>query len=189
MNSFDVAINYVLANECDSEDMDKVSSNPNDLGGTTKYGISLRFMRSLSAEKLKTYGVFVHGEAVEQDIIDLSLESAKAIYQGEFWDHAPFFKINTQASVNYIFDCAVNLGISPAIKIAQRACWSVMHTHGLLADDGILGNETLDQINQSGTYLVIAMRSERASYYRMIVEHNASQIDFLPGWLNRAYKA
>ena len=185
MNSFEVALAYMLENETRADKPDEVVKLEHDAGGTTKFGISLRFLRSISPEKLRIYGVYSDDE---QTIIDLCMAQAKAIYRGEFWNQAPFGKINTQASASYIFDCAVNLGISPAIKIAQRACWSIMGCRGSLEDDGIMGNHTLDVINQCGTYLIHALRSERAGYYRGIVDRNTAQSVFLEGWLNRAYR-
>lgn len=186
MNNFDVAFNYLLKNECNG---DEVSNNPNDHGGVTKYGISLRFLKSLSTERLRGYGIFVGDSGADSDdIVNLDLDKAKAIYKAEFWSQANFDKINTQSVCSYIFDMAVNMGIAPAIKCAQRACWSVMLSRGTLQDDGIIGSMTLDQINQAGTYLLYPMRSERAAYYRMIVEHNPAQREFLEGWLNRSYR-
>lgn len=186
MLSFDIAINYVLKNECNG---DEVSNNPNDNGGITKYGISLRFLKSLTTERLREYGIFVgDGGPDSGDIVNLDIDKAKAVYKGEFWSQARFDKINTQSVCNYIFDMAINMGIAPAIKCAQRACWSVMLSRNVLHDDGIMGSMTLDQINQSGTYLLYTMRSERAAYYRMIVENNPAQREFLEGWLNRAYR-
>lgn len=185
MHSFNMAFEYMLKNECNG---DEIVKQEKDTGGMTKYGISLRFLKSLTPENLKKYEIFVHEIATEEDIAGLTLEQAKALYKGEFWDQAPFRKINTQSSINYIFDMAVNMGIAPAVKCAQRACWAVMGSRSFLVDDGIMGNATLDQINQSGTYLLYAMRAERANYYRMVVERNVNQAEFLEGWLNRTYR-
>lgn len=180
---FDSAFEYVIEKEC-GNDRDKVTCHHNDKGGMTKYGISFRFLNSIADPK--KYGFF--GEIwLEDDLILLTIQQAKAIYKGEFWDHAPFEKINVEAVRNYIFDIAVNSGIAPAIKCAQRACWAVQGSRHILVDDGILGNDTLSYINKCGTDILYALRSERAGYYRLIVEKNESQKDFIEGWLNRAY--
>jgi lysozyme family protein len=184
MNAFDIAFKYVLSNETNKNDPDEVIDNPRDPGGMTKYGISLRFLRSIDMDRLRNYCIY---STDPSDLINLSLDQAKALYKGEFWDHAPFHDISNQNAVNFIFDMAVNMGISPAIKCAQRACWSVMKKRGIIEDDGILGNETLSLINQCGVYLLPAMRSERAGYYKIIVEHNPAQKEFIDGWLNRSY--
>lgn len=184
--TFDAAFNYVIANETPKDNIHEVSNNPNDIGGTTKYGVSLRFLKSLSVEKLREYGIFVE-EVTEQDITNLTVEQAKSIYKGEFWDHLPFDKINVDGIRNYIFDMAVNMGLAPAVKCAQRACWALGY-YGALTDDGIMGHNTLYAISNVGTDLIYPLRAERANYYRMIVERNPAQSVFLEGWFNRTYR-
>lgn len=177
--SFEHAICFALQNEKGIED------RPNDKGGITNFGISLRFLKSISSENLKNYGIF--DEVTEETIRSLDLERVKKIYYDEFWIHAPFDKIMIQEQVNYIFDMAINMGISPAIKCVQRACWSVRRKRDIV-DDGILGENTIKAINMCGFLLMSALRSERAGFYRLIVQTEVDQKDFLNGWLNRAYE-
>jgi lysozyme family protein len=186
MSNFASALDYVLGNECNPHNIDEVTSNPNDAGGLTKYGVSLRFIRSLEIEKLHSYGIY---STEVDDIINLTMEQAINIYKGEFWDSAQFQYILNQDNCNYIFDMAVNMGLAPAIKCAQRSCWSVMKKRAIIEDDGILGDQTIAVINTCGIYLLPAMRSERAGYYKLLVEHNPSQASNLQGWLNRTYGA
>lgn len=175
---FDQAVEYVLSRE------GGLSENPKDSGGTTNFGISLRFLKSI--ENVKKYGVF--GDILEEDDIrHLTRDQAKALYKGEFWDHAPFEKLHSQNIANYLFDAAVNMGIAPAIKCAQRSCWAILKKKNVVVDDGILGNQTIDSINHCGFYLLPVLRAERAAYYRSIVASNPDQKVFLEGWLNRAY--
>lgn len=179
MVNYDVAFQVVLKNEGELEE------NPKDPGGITKYGISLRFLRNIPQEKLKTYGIF--DSPNENTIKDLTIDQVRRIYLEEFWKVAPFEKINNQQVVNYIFDMAIDMGISPAIKCAQRACWAIMKKKDNPIDDGVLGNATLDVINKCGIWIISAMRSERAGYYRLTAEHNTEDKEFLNGWLGRAY--
>lgn len=174
---FYFAVEYVLSKEGGLVD------NPHDPGGITNFGISLRFLKSMPIERLKTYGIF---SAEPHDIIKMTKEQAKSIYKGEFWEHSKFDNIDDQDCCDFIFDMAVNMGISPAIKCAQRACWASARKKDTIKDDGILGEETLNLINYYGLHLISAMRSERAGYYRLIAEDKNLK-EFLNGWLNRAY--
>lgn len=182
MADFFEAVTYLLNNEGGLE------QNSNDSGGVTNYGISLRFLQSLSnSKKYLVFSEKINGE----DIKNLTIEQAKSIYYGEFWLHAPFEKIINQDLCNYIFDMAVNMGISPAIKCLQRACWAVMHDMYILVDDGILGEKTLHIVNDFlGKFpeLLSALRAERARYYRAIVASRPEQKIFLKGWLARTYR-
>ncbi|MFA6080742.1 MAG: glycosyl hydrolase 108 family protein [Candidatus Gracilibacteria bacterium] len=180
MASFDEAVNYLLRNE------GGLSESPYDHGGTTHFGISLRFLRNVLPENLRRYGIF--GEVTEQTIRELTVDQAKLIYKGEFWEHAAFDKINNQDICNYIFDMSVNMGIAPAIKCAQRACWAVKRRREIL-DDGLLGDKTLNAIKMCDFMLLPAMRSERAGYYRIIAAKDYDQERYIDGWLNRAYES
>lgn len=178
MGEFNSAVVYVLQNE------GGLQEDPKDSGGITNYGISLRFLRSIKDSK--KYGI--NAETINSETIkELTLDQAKSIYKQEFWDHAPFERINNQNNCNFIFDMAVNMGISPAIKCAQRSCWAVLKQRNILVDDGILGNQTIELMNRCSIYLLAAMRSERAGDYRLIAEKNPNDKEYLNGWLNRSY--
>lgn len=180
---FDTAVSHVLENE------GELVMNPKDPGGTTKFGISLRLLKSLDADKLKVYSIFEVPD--DQAIKDLSRDQAIKIYHDEFWALAPFECINNKYLRNYLFDTAVNLGISPAIKCLQRACWAVFRNRSMLHDDGILGPKTLRLVNELGDYsaeVLSAMRSERSGDYRVIVAVHPEQKEFMHGWLDRSYE-
>lgn len=178
-SSFDLAVAYVLRKE------GLLADNKADPGGITMRGISLRLLQSLDQDTLKGCGIEFPVD--RQTIIALSEDQAKSVYKTVFWDHTRFDKIISQNNCNYIFDMAVNMGIAPAIKCAQRATWAVTHQYRVIVDDGILGNDTLALINQCGIYLLPAMCSERAGFYRLIAHENPSNKEFIEGWLRRAY--
>lgn len=184
MSGFDEAVNYILGNEGGLEG----DNDDRDPGGISNRGISLRLLRSLSADLLRKYGIAGTPATINADTIrDLTLDQAKAVYKGEFWARAPFGAINNQDNCNYIFDMSINQGIAPAIKCAQRACWSVQGIINVTMDDGVLGEDTIDLINRNSVYLLPAMRSERAGDYRMLAVMNPIEKEFLNGWLSRAY--
>lgn len=180
MISFDEAVEYVLRNEGGLVD------DPTDRGGVTKYGISLRFLKSLGL----SYDFNQDGIINEKEIIKLTLEQAKSIYKHEFWDDK-FEQINEQRIVNYLFDMHINMGREQSVKIVQRALWACGLSRTAIKDDGILGFNTIKAINDTiRTFdaLLPAMRSERASVFRIIVCKKPEQQKFLNGWLNRAYE-
>lgn len=179
MNDFECAVNNLLRIE------GGISENPNDHGGITNGGISLRFLRSINSRDLKEYGICE--EPNEDTIRNLSIDQMKIIYQKQFWNHAPFTQIINQEFGNYIFQMSVNIGISPMTKCVQRACWAILKRWESLPDDGIMGNKTIAAINQCGFMLMPALRAECAAHYRAIVAKDATQQQFFKGWLNRAY--
>lgn len=181
MSNFDLAVAYILKNE------GLLSENPHDKGGITKYGISLRLLKSLDPDILKQAGIF--DLTIDEDTIrHLTLDQAKAIYRLVFWDVAPFARINNQAICNYVFDIAVNMGISPAIKCVQRALWAKFKDRHVVLEDGILGNHTLSLLSTCDLNFISIVRSERAGEYRLIAQNDPIQTSNLNGWLNRAYE-
>jgi lysozyme family protein len=180
MTLFEPAFKYVLLREGGIEE------NPNDPGGITNYGISFRTLKETPQERLRLYSIPIY--VTTDTIRDLTLEQAHAFYKGEYWSHAPFEKIKSQDVVNYLFDACVNMGISPGIKCVQRAYWAVVRNRHALLDDGILGLMTLEAINSvSSTFLLAAMRSERAGICRLRAELNADNKSALDEWLERSY--
>jgi lysozyme family protein len=180
MSDFNTAIAYVLRNEKGFID------NAYDKGKSTNFGISFRFLKSLPADSLKKYGFY--GDITDQTIRDLTLDQATRLYHDEFWINAPFEKILNQDHCSYIFDMSISMGIAPAVKCVQRAVWAVMKRRDLV-DDGILGESTLRAMELCGFIIFPAMRSERASYYRLTVQNDSDDKEFINGWLNRAYES
>lgn len=181
MASFQPAFEYVLKNE------GVLTENPKDPGGITKFGISLRFLKSLKDPKAYS----IYADPIDADVVRfLMMDQASAIYRREFWDQALFDRIVSQDICNYVFDMAISMGISPAIKCVQRAVWAVWRDRNILSEDGILGEKTLHWIKQSNSNaLLCAVRSERAGKYRLICAENKSEEIFINGWLKRAYES
>jgi lysozyme family protein len=136
-------------------------NDPKDAGGETKFGISKRSYPHL-------------------DIKNLTRDQAMQIYFVDFWSKGAYEKINDENLAVKLFDLAVNVGISHANRLIQRALRSTGIT---VVEDGIVGAITLAAINKSdATDLLAALKSEAAGYYRLI-----AQKEFITGWLNRAY--
>ena len=94
-NSFDRCIDFVIKWES------SCTNDHNDRGGETCFGISKRAYPDL-------------------EIKSLTLEQAKNIYKNDYWikcrcdDLPEFMRLS-------VFDCAVNMGISRAIKLLQKS--------------------------------------------------------------------
>lgn len=149
---FEEAINIVLKHEGGFVD------DPDDRGGATNYGIT---------------------EAVAREndytghMKDLPVWKAKEIYKSQYWDkvkadHLP-------GEIRYIvFDTAVNMGISRAVKLLQKC--------GGTTVDGVIGKMT---IAASEDVTLERYALERMYFYCQIVRKNQSQAKFIGGWSNR----
>ena len=171
MSAFSFAVDYVLGHEGGLVD------NPHDEGGITNFGISFRFYKS------------IYPDSIPDDIKNLTKDQAIEFYKKDFWDKSRIQEINHQVIADYLFDMHVSMGLAAATKILQRSLCAVSGNANWSLDDGILGDNTISLTNNLFRFdlLVIALRSERAAYYRDIVIRDPSQKVFLEGWLNRAY--
>jgi lysozyme family protein len=141
------------------------SSNPNDPGGETKFGISAR----------SNPGV---------DIGTLTRDQAVNIYWREWWLRFGFAQLPDAIGVK-TFDLAVNIGAAHAIEClrrALRACGSPVTEVGTLGPATILAARRAAE-----NALMSALRSEAAGYYRLVAAKQKSGAAFIKGWLNRAY--
>ena len=180
MSEFEEAFRFIIKNEGGFVD------NKNDPGGATNYGISHRFLRAFGNEF-----DFNRNGILSDDIRRLTLDQAKMIYEKKFWKLYDFSSIQSQLVCNYLFDMCVNMGPKVAVKIAQRALKVVCPIHRTLNEDGIMGAKTIAAINQATMKnhdgLLFAMAALRIEHYYDIVKKNAGMVEFLNGWLNRAY--
>jgi lysozyme family protein len=170
---FDSAIRRVLEHE------GHFSDDPDDPGGATKYGISLRYAKEIGLD------VDHDRDTDVEDIRKLPLEQAIAIYRTHWWDKYGYGKLGLMIG-GRVFDLAVNMGAVPAHKCLQRALRAA--TGELLVEDGIIGPETLDAFHMaSQEQIKAALRSEAAGHYRMLSVARPKFEKYLKGWLIRAY--
>lgn len=147
--------------------------NSSDIGGATNLGVSLRF-----------YKKKINPNATLDDIKNLTVNDAAALYKTYFWDRQPFGEIQNQKLADRVFDLVVNTGQAEGVTLLQRAVNDVdLNAHLVL--DGSLGAKTLAAINkQDQDNLYAALLIEATHYYKMIAMHGNDHI-FLQGWLNR----
>ena len=154
MSDFDYALAFTLK----WEGGDKITDDPNDAGGLTKYGISKRANPDL-------------------DIANLTYDQAKDIYRSRYWTAGGCDFLPKPLNIVQ-FDACVNHGITNATKFIQRAA----NTH----DDGVLGPLSMKAINEFDKELLsLAAIEERNRFYDRIVENKPSQSIYLNGWKNR----
>lgn len=173
MELFDVAFEHILKVEGES-----YTNHPNDLGGPTKYGITL-----------KTYNDFFGNNADAITIQSMTRETARSIYKTFFW-----YKLNLdRIAVTHprlalvMFDQAVNRGRGGMVRLIQKSVNQIRGSR-ILDDDGILGEKTFSEIVATPE-LVLGLqffKNMQVSYVN-IVKDNPSQIVFLGGWINRTH--
>jgi hypothetical protein len=138
------------------------SDHPDDPGGATKFGITLR-----------TLADFREKPVTKEEVQALDRDEAKEIYRANYWN--PMRCNELPRGVDLIaFDFGVNAGPRTAIKALQRAAG--------VTDDGSIGPITLAAIRAHlPANLVNRMSEERMKHYRALVTFDT----FGAGWTNR----
>lgn len=154
--------------------------DPNDAGGATNWGISLRFVKQ-SGVDLDIDG---DGDIDAEDMKALTKKQALKVYKAHFWDGKAYPKMKHAEVAIKCFDMAVNMGPKQANKLAQRAANDCGEK---LVVDGAIGPASIAAMNwiDEGS-MMNALRNRQADFYRDLVVRKPSYKKFLKGWLNRA---
>jgi lysozyme family protein len=159
MASFTLSFEIVVM---DLEGGAKISEDPEDSGGLTKFGISLSAYPSLGRD----------------GILSLTKTKAKDIYKNDYWlaVRCPEFPLFSRLCV---FDTSVNHGLLGGSKIVQRALNTLGNS---LVVDGQVGPRTLAAAAKADPIqLVLAILEERQRFYRSLENYPR----FGRGWERR----
>ena len=142
---FDRCVNETL-------DIEKGYSNRvSDLGGPTNRGISWETWQAHAKR-------YTGKEPTLENLKNLSAEDAKKIYRSEYWDKIDADEIKNPSLRRYIFDFHVNSSPGAAIGNLQKA---INETGGNVAEDNILGKETMDALTIILIWKYYLMRIKR----------------------------
>lgn len=154
-------------------------NDPDDPGGATRYGISLRY--------LKTKGKLgdINGDGIidVDDIEVLDKPQAALFYLTDFWHTCQCDELPLPLAI-IVFDQAVNTGVGTASRCLQA------HVHAKV--DGVIGPVTLAAVAthfyRNPTWFIASYLGKRATYYHDITLANSSLSKFLKGWFNRLFE-
>lgn len=166
---FDKAFEYTMP----FEGWDAYTNDPDDKGGATKYGITVRTLKAIR------FDVDGDGDVTENDVKSLTYSQAKDILKRKYWDVIQADSIESERIAIKLFDCAVNMGPARATRIAQEALNDLRY--GLVVD-GLMGPKTLSALNGSDEDVFFLFLVSRLEQYYV----GLNQRKFLKGWLRRA---
>ena len=153
----------IIERVIESEGGSKITKDPSDAGGTTKYGISQRAYPDLDIESL-----------TERD--------AKEVYYNDYWIPSKSAQVPAQIREIY-FDMVVNFGKRGAARVLQRACNG--KNKYKIKVDGMVGAAT---ISASKNVEPERLRSYRVLKFAEIVIKKPSREKYWFGWFRRAVR-
>jgi lysozyme family protein len=162
-----VTVDYILAEVLQREGWPSYTVHPNDRGGPTKGGITLRTLESWRGRR-----------CTRQELQRLGEDEALQILRRRYVDTNGIHLVEPVELLAQMVDDAVLSGPVLAVKDLQRAVG--------VGDDGIIGPVTMGKVASLGasTVGIELMRSRTLRLCRHVVK-NPDQGVFLVGWVSR----
>lgn len=163
-------IEDIITDVLQAEGGDTYTNDPDDRGGPTKWGITLKSWQEYRGHDLVT----------ADDVKEITEAQARDFYEDKYIV-GPKFNQLAEMLVPLVVDCAVNHGVSRAAKWLQYAVGS--------GTDGVIGPKTIQASQEASvacTYLQIC--ATRVRFYGSIVGNDHTQAKFAHGWNTRAAK-
>jgi len=164
MADFSKAIQSLL----DREGRDKITNDPNDAGGLTKWGITLG--------DYKAHGVDLDGDGIinGDDLRLVNEQQAEDYYEKNYWDSLSLDNLTSQSVAEKVFDNGVNLGLGAIGKLLQTAI-------GNIVVDGKIGPKTIAAANQLNEVdLMNKLVNAQINYYWSITINNINKKALIP---------
>lgn len=156
-------------------------NNPNDKGGPTKWGITERVARA---------------NGYTGDMKDLPRQTAKQIYEQDYWFSPRFDLIATvsESIANELCDTGVNMGPIVQVKFLQRWLSALNDNQKLYPDllpDGVIGNRTVVALRaflqvrgkEGEQVLLRALNCSQGQKYLELTEARKENETFVYGWI------
>jgi lysozyme family protein len=154
--NFDECLAHVLESE------GGYVNNPADPGGETNLGVTRRVWQD-----------WVKRELFDDEMRHLTPELVAPLYKAKYWDavHGDDLPAGLDLCV---FDCAVNAGVSRAVRFVQHSVGAV--------EDGVMGHDTMDLIKAKNPTATIAdFCAQRELHYKSL----PTFATFGKGWMAR----
>jgi len=159
-----------------------------DRGGKTRFGVSLRYLRNLGADR--GGDIDLDGDVDAADILALRPEHARALYERDFWKASGADQLAeiSETIATKLFEFSVVSGPSVGIRTLQKA---LLDCRAQVDVDGRFGPRTYTavlQVDRTALMgeLLQAFRRREAEHFLDIIASDRSQLLFAVGWLRRA---
>jgi len=151
-------------------------NDPDDPGGATNFGVSLRTLKSLG--ELKDYDYDGDGDVDADDVRVMTREDAIDFYIFHFWNER-YNELPVDIAVK-LFDFSVNMGVAQAVKLLQEVI--------AVSKDGLYGPRTHERLMDLPEVIVLELYKSRVAYfYFKLADRRKTSRKYLYGWLRRCY--
>lgn len=149
------------------------TNDPDDSGGPTKWGITLKDLET-----------FLGQSATAADVESMTKDLAGEIYSKLYWLPMNLENLTNEAIATAVLDTCVLFGMGTGMIMAQKA----LNEFGQKLDvDGINGSKTQASLNSAQpSQFIPAFKDQILARIEAIVEEVPKDEKFRAGWTNRA---
>jgi len=168
-------------------------NDPDDVGGETYKGISRKYHPSWPGWKIvdsaKSTPSFPDCIKYNSELNSMIMEFYRASYWDRFWGD----QIISQAIAIELFDTAVNMGVTRAVKFLQSGL-NLLNRNQLnypdIVEDGKFGRATMNALNSYSymddvSHLLKVLNILQGMHYIEYAKKSATQERYMRGWLSR----
>jgi lysozyme family protein len=152
-------------------------NDPQDPGGPTNLGISLRFLKGTGDI---SFDLDHDGDIDVDDIRKMKTSDAGRAYKKYFWDPLRLDELKNASLCLQVFDHSINAGARSAVKILQLVSGC--------KPDGIMGPKTIAAANTFNDGIAQRYCDQRIAFYEILAQKNAKFKKYLHGWINRCIR-
>lgn len=158
--------------------------DPDDSGGATNMGISLKYARGIGLD------LDGDGDTDIDDILLVTKEKASELFKKDFY-YQPKINLLPGDLQAHVFDISVNHGGPVAIMLFQRALNCFLKLEDRIIEDSRFGpksRKACEKILETSPIKDInnALVDLRKAFYNRVVTHTPSKRKFYKGWIKRA---
>lgn len=159
----------------DHEDTRRSGRVTEDSGGKTRFGIAQKFHPHLAPE------FFTMDR-------DQALAFARTFYQANYWEDMQLRDLVDQLVADKLLDMGVNMGVTEAAHLAQRAASGLLlGSASAPKDDGKWGPKTIAALNGCApANLIETLCNLSKIFYYEAAEKKPAEKKYLPNWLKRS---
>ena len=185
---FDIAQNGV--HNAEGKYTDDRDDSGNWTGGEVGRGMLLGTKYGIAAPTLVDYYRKKSlGTPSQQDMIDLTYDTALEIYKKDYWDAQELSNFKSQSLANVLYDGCVNQGPGATLTILKKSLDEINIDSTNVNSWNELHDELIDDVNsltvKKTEKLFHTIKKKRWEKYILIIKKNPRKEKYHDGWKNR----
>lgn len=155
----------------------RYANDPHDSGGETYAGVARLKHPDWAGWKILDEAKLRNEKLNGDALFARMLQTLQTFYRFQFWNAIYGDSFKDQPLADFLFACAVNMGVKQAIKLLQRAIGTPA--------DGILGPRSMALLNSGSPDILGRFAENVRDFYEKAIAAHPEKARYRNGWMNR----